>query len=841
MVLPGMDAGDRPSHAFPLGPGQFSTTGISDTLSGLGVDPALGLSADSVAARRQEFGYNEVPARQVHLVRLFLRKFWGVSAWMLELIMVLSLVLGRYVDFAVVGVLLVANAVLGFLQERRSAAVVLALRNRLQLDARVLRDGDWLQIPARDLVPGDILRLRAGDIVPADAQIVDGVLSVDQSALTGESIDVTQSRGQLADSGTLVRHGEATGVVVATGIRTRSGRATELVQQAQPKLRIEAVVAKVVAWLFGIIGVLAALVLVAVWVRGGSVPQTLPLLLVLLMSAVPVALPVIFTTSMAISARALSGHGVLVTRLSATEDAALMDVLCVDKTGTITMNQLTVSGVIPMTDVLEDDVVLAAAVASQDANQDPIDMACLAAAQARGLLDRRGRLTTVAFTPFDAANRRTESVVLHGGEPWRYLKGAIRSVALECALPDKQREDVETIARAVAAKGHRTLAVASGPKDARPVLLGLLTLHDPLRPDAAALIATLKGMGVQVKMLTGDALPVATEIGRAVGLDAIVRAADVVSRRSAAEHGSLLGEADGLAEIYPEDKYLVVRQLQDAGHATGMTGDGVNDAPALRQAEVGIAVSTATDVAKSAASVVLTEPGLTNIVSLVEQGRVTHQLILTWIINKISETILKATFVAIPYLITGRFLVSALIMLLLVLVTDFAKISLATDRAQPSSRPETWRIGGYVATAIALGAAMATEALAVLWFGWVRFGLAADDEKLFSFSFCTLLYFAVFSIVSTRERRRFWRSRPSRALTVTLLAVVAVGTIFVLTGLPGLAPLPWQAILASFGAALVGVLVINDALKATLFRRWVRAPGSLARDPAPNSSGRRFT
>jgi H+-transporting ATPase len=347
-----------------------------------------------------------------------------------------------------------------------------------------------------------------------------------------------------------------------------------------------------------------------------------------------------------------------------------------------------------------------------------------------------------------------------------------------------------------------------------------VTLYDPPRPDAKDLIASLRGLGIAVKMLTGDALAVATEIARRVGLPNIRRVADLkaASIQPGNEAVDLLAGADGFAEVFPEDKCIVVQHLQAAGHVTGMTGDGVNDAPALRQAEVGIAVSTATDVAKGAASVVLTEAGLTNIVALVEQGRTIYQRILTWIINKISRTILKAAFVAIAFVVTGKFVVSAFAMLLLVFMTDFAKIALATDHVQPSKKPETWNIGGFITVSAVLGVAMVAEALVSLYIAWPRFGLAANDSALYTFSFQTMLYFAVFSIVSARERRWFWATMPSKTLVVALTLDALVGTTLTFVGLPDLMPLPWWQTLAILGYAMVACLVVNDGLKVAMIK-----------------------
>lgn len=799
-----------------------ATASIPDTLAALHVNPDTGLTHAEVDTQRKKHGYNEVAERKAHPALEFMKKFWGISAWMLELIMILSAVLGNYTDLAVVTALLIVNAILSFTQEQRAAGVVDALRKRLQVNARALRDSNWQVIPARELVPGDIVRVRPGDVIPADVRLLTDAVSVDQSALTGESKDADKQPGDVLSSGSIVRRGEGNGLVILTGAHTYFGRTTELVQEARPKLHIEAVVAKIVRWLFVIVGAVLGAVFVLSLVRGAPMLEMIPLLLVLMMSAVPVALPVMFTVSMAFGSKELARRGVLVTRLSAAEDAATMDVLCVDKTGTITMNQLTVTGVTPLAQATEADVLVAGALASQESNQDPIDLAFLAAAQAHHVFDGLAAATPVSFAPFDAKTRRTEAVVEQNGQQLRVMKGAVRTVAEACGLQPAEIEMLDARVSASAAKGYRTLAVARGPANGTPVLLGLVALYDPPRPDAKQLIATLHDLGVQVKMLTGDALPVALEIGRGVGLPEIQRVADLkaASGQKGAETADLFAGADGFAEVFPEDKYTVVKHLQAAGHVTGMTGDGVNDAPALRQAEVGIGVSTATDVAKGAASVVLTEAGLTNIVTLVEQGRTIYQRILTWVINKISRTILKAAFVAIAFVVTGKFVVSAFSMLLLVFLTDFAKVSLATDNVKPSKNPETWNIGGFIIVSIVLGIAMVAETLFLLWIGWTNFGLATNNDALYTFSFLMLLYFAVFSVVSARERNWFWRTLPSKVFMLALSADVIVGTCLTFVGIKGLAPLPWWQMLAIFGYALVSCLVLNDALKVAMIR-WL--------------------
>jgi H+-transporting ATPase len=794
---------------------------IGRVLTHLGVDAQTGLPDAEVGARFQRYGLNEVPEQEPSPLRELAKKFWGLSAWMLELIMVLSWVLGKYSDLAVVSGLLVVNAIVSFVQEHRASGVIDALRRRLQVTARVLRNGAWHATAARNLVPGDIVRLRAGDFIPADARVVAGDLSVDQSGLTGESLAVDRGPGDLLYSGSVVRRGEATGVVIFTGQGTYFGRTTELVQRARPKMHVEEVVSGVVGRLFVIVGLLVAVAVVVSVARGFPLLEVLPLALVLLMSAVPVALPAMFTVSTAVGSMALAKKSVLVTRLSASEDAATMDVLCVDKTGTITMNRLAVADVIPFDRFTSLDVLQHGALASEEANQDPIDLAILESARAGAAIAQTAPARTIHFIPFDPQTRRTEAVVELNGQRVRVIKGAVSVVARACGLQDSGLVDLEARAREQAEKGNRVLAVARGLENDRPELIGLVALADPPRPDAAPLIAALRERGVAVKMLTGDALPVAQTIAHALGLATVRRVADLKATPAGGPPNAELAEdTDGFAEVYPEDKYTVVEHLQAAGHIVGMTGDGVNDAPALRQAEVGIAVSNATDVAKGAASVVLTDEGLSGIVTLVEQGRVIYQRILTWIINKISRTILKSAFVTIAFLATGRFVISAFAMLLVVFLTDFAKIALATDHVRWSRAPDSWRARGHVQIAVVLGAVMVLEALGLLAIGWRKFDLMANDEALHTFTFQTLFYFALFSIVSIRERRWFWTSRPSGILALALLLDAVVGTVVSTIGVPGLTPLPWTQTVFVFSYALIFALLVNDVLKVAMVRSF---------------------
>ncbi len=793
------------------------------TLSALGSSRGTGLRSEDATARLEREGANDVPEEKAHLLARLARKFWGLSAWMIELIVFLSFILHKWADLWVALSLLVVNAILSFLQEQRASAAVSALRHRLQVAARVLRDGAWQTIPAPYLVRGDVVRVRSGDFVPADVQIVEGALQVDQSVLTGESHELTKTNDDALYSGSIVRQGEATAVVVVTGVRTYFGRTTRLVESAHPKLHVEAVITRVVKWLFLIVGILVAVAIVASLVEGLQLVDILPLSLVLLMSAVPVALPVMFTVSMAVGSMELARHGVLVTRLSAAEDAANMDVVCADKTGTLTMNRLSLTGALPQPGLAEDDVVRDGALASTEANQDPIDLAFLRAARERQLLQATER--THSFTPFSPKIRRTEALVESGGRKIRVMKGALRTVAEAVGLDASAIEALEARATEEAQKGVRVLAVARADGDEPLQFVGLALLYDAPRPDSRQLIDELRSLGVTVKMLTGDALPVAREVARELGLGEVIRAPELRAAQDApTEHtAELVQGSSGFAEVFPEDKFFVVESLQTAGHVVGMTGDGVNDAPALRQAEVGIAVSGATDVAKGAASVVLTTEGLGGIIDLVKNGRAIYQRVLTWIVNKVSRTILKSGFVVIAFLVTGKFVISALGMILLVFMTDFVKIALSTDNVRPSQKPETWNIGPPVTLGALLGLVMLIEALGLLAIGWQRFDLGSDPGQLQTFTFQTLLFFALFSIVSIRERRAFWASRPSTILAAALLVDASVGILIGAYGLTELRPLPLiqTALIVSY--ALVCSLGINDFIKSAFIARYRNA------------------
>jgi H+-transporting ATPase len=784
-------------------------------------DFTSGLKQTEVENCLKQYGYNEVPEKKVNPVFRFLTKFWGLTAWMLELIIILSWFLHKESDAYIVIGLLVFNAIIGFAQEQNAANAVEALKKKLQVNAKVLRDGIWKTVPARELVPGDIIRVRIGDFVPADVKIIQGEIGIDQSVLTGESIEAEKKPKEIVYSGSIVTRGEASGIVVLTGINTYFGRIIQLVQIAKPRLHIEDIISKVVKWLLIIVAVLLSVAFVTLLLQGINLLETLPLMLVLLLGAIPVALPAMFTVSMALGSLELVKKGVLVTRLSAPDDAASMDILCVDKTGTITMNKMSVVKLVPLNGHSENDILLYGALASQEANHDSIDTAFINAARQKNLLS--SSFVQKTFTPFDPKTRRTEAIVKNGKNEFRVIKGSFPVIAQVCGLDDNNKADLETKIDELAKDGYRTLAVAKSQIKNKPQLVGLAALHDPLRPDSEKLIAELRNLGVSVKMLTGDALPIAKEIARAAGIgDRIIKVSELkeLAKSNPLKAVELAEKSDGFAEVYPEDKYLIVKDFQAKGHIVGMTGDGVNDAPALKQAEVGIAVSNATDVAKGAASIVLTEEGLCNILGTIKIGRMMFQRINTWILNKITRTVLKTCFIVLAFLLLGKFVISASAMLIMIFMTDFVKISLSTDNVRWSKKPSIWDINGLAKVSVVLGLIMVAEAFGLLYIGLNYFNLGVDNGALSTFSFEILFFFAMFSIFVVREKGHFWDSVPSKTLFSILLADMALGVVLSTFGLLGLKAIPLIETIVVIVYAFLFSLVINDFIKFGLLKKW---------------------
>ncbi|WP_297903456.1 plasma-membrane proton-efflux P-type ATPase [Metallibacterium sp.] len=769
-------------------------------------DHAQGLTSIEAAQRLQHFGPNAIADKPVPAWRQLLVKFWAPVPWMLEAVIVLQVLLGRVTESIVIAALLVFNALVAFAQEQRAKDALTLLRKQLHVNARVLRDGHWHVLAAEQVVPGDIVHVRAGDIVPADLALFDGAVSLDQAALTGESLPVDAGSGKPAWTGSVVRQGEASGSVTATGARTFFGRTAELVRNSNAPSHMQRTIFAIVERLMIFdAGLVVLVVAFALW-HHLPLADTTIFALMLLVASVPVALPATYTLATAVSSLQLAHQGVLVTRLPAVEEAAAMDTLVSDKTGTLTQNTLTLAGVTPLATGSDVSVVLrAAALASDDATQDPLDLAVLTPARAQGLL--KDAPERQAFHPFDPGTRRSEGVYSVDGQPWRAVKGAANVIGPLCKLDAAQQSTLDTAEKTLATSGARVLAVAAGPAGALQ-LLGVVGLSDPPRPDAANLIQQITQLGVRVHMATGDALETARAIAAQLGLGTRV----CETSGESLQHPE---NCDLFARVLPEDKHAIVQALQRAGHVTGMTGDGVNDASALRQAELGIAVASATDVAKAAAGVVLTAPGLGGVLTVVRRGREVHRRMLTYTLNKVLRTLVIVVFLTFGVLLTGQFVISPLLIVLMLFANDFASMSIATDRVLPAVRPQRWQVGRLMGAAGLL--ALLSLLASLLIYLWAR-ALGLSAVQLQTVVFLILVFTNQTGIYVLRNDAPMWRLAPSR-----WMAAASLGDIVIVSLLAGfgilMAALPWVVVSGVLLASVVFALLL-DLIKRPLFTRF---------------------
>ena len=759
-----------------------------------------GLTTVEAGERRKQYGANALPESKANPWTDLAKRLWGPIPWMLEAALALELFMGRHVQAGVIAALLVTNAVVAFFQERKAGEALALLRQQLDVKTRVMRDGAWCSLSARELVPGDLTHLRVGDIAPADATLLEGQLLLDTSTLTGESMPREAKPGDATYAGTVVVRGEADALVDATGTRTRFGKTAELVRAGSAPGHIERVVVSVARALVAVDLVLVAVIVAYAVLKHLEPSEVAPYCLILLVASVPVALPATFSLALALGARELAEQGILVTRLAALEDLAGMDVLCTDKTGTLTQNLLSVGGVKAFGSRTPDEVLALAAMASDAATQDPLDLAIL-----RGSRAAPGQVR-LRFVPFDPLTRRSEAFFATAGAERRVVKGAPSAVSQLVTTPPKGF-DAEVLA--LASAGNRVLAVAAG--DAALELVGLVGLMDAPRDDTREAVAGLHALGIRLVMATGDAFPTAQSIARAVGLSpegqALIPGA-VLSDAS-------LVSANVLAGVFPEDKFRLVGAHQRVGHITGMTGDGVNDAPALRQAEVGIAVSNAVDVAKAAASVVLTRPGLSSIEPAVLAGRRVFSRMRTYTLNKIIKTLQVSVFLTVGLLWTGEAIVTPRLILLLLFANDFVTMALSADRVTASLAPEQWNVRGLVRTASLLAAGWLTLGFAGV--AVARTVLNVPLPQLQTLSFLMLVFTGQATVYLAREKGRFWKSTPGAALLWATGGDLVIVSALALSG-TWMAAVPWQYAAGLFLAVLLGAGGL-DELKVRLLSR----------------------
>jgi H+-transporting ATPase len=780
-------------------------------MNGRAADPAAapravdcaGLTAEEARRRLGQYGPNALPDEGTPALHLFLGKLWAPVPWMLEAAIVLQLAIGEHVEAAIIGALLLFNAALGFTQERRAKAALDALKEGLALIAWARRDGAWRRIPAADLVPGDLIRLSLGAIVPADARLLEGNLLLDQSSLTGESVPAEAGPEGVAHAGTVVRRGVALAEVTATGASTTFGRTVELVRIAHAESSEQHAVLAVVRNLAVMNG--AVVVLLVAYAHAIALPfaRVIPLVLTAVLASIPVALPATFTLAAALGAQALARRGVLLTRLSAIHEAAVMDVLCSDKTGTLTRNEMAVTAVQPSSGFTESQLLALAVLASSDGSQDPVDAAAHAAAAQRGAAQLGLRRT--GFVPFDPSTKMSEAAVLDAdGRSLRIVKGAFAAVSRLCAPEAGSAAEADALARA----GARVLGLAVGPPEAMR-LAGLVGLSDPPRTDSAALIEELRANGVQTLMVTGDAPGTAVTVARAVGLAGAVWSGGPFPERLAPADFAVY------AGVLPEDKYRLVRALQHGGHVVGMCGDGVNDAPALRQAQIGIAVSSATDAAKAAAGIVLTEPGLQGIVTAIRESRSTFQRILAYTLNALIKKFELVLLLLIGLVMTAHAVMTPILMVLLLVTNDFLTMSLTTDRVTPSQHPDAWRIRPITAAAAVLGFCKLGFSACVLAVGWRVLHMGV--RELQTLAFVAIAFSNQATVYVVRERRWLWRSRPSGWLLLSSLVDLTTATSFALAGIL-MAPLSPAIVLVLLAAAAAFALALDGVKVAVLGR-----------------------
>ncbi|EWG07877.1 MAG: cation transport ATPase [Candidatus Aramenus sulfurataquae] len=785
----------------------YEKESIEEVLRELDTSPE-GLSEEEAKKRLEKYGFNEVKEKKVNPVVKFLKKFWAPVPWMLEVTIVLTYVLGKYLDMYIIAFLLVFNSVVSFVQEHRAENAVELLRQKLSVQAKVLRNGKWKLIPAKFLVPGDVVHIRLGDIVPADVKILEGEVSVDQSALTGESLPVAKDKGDVAYSGSIVRRGEANGVVIATGAKTYFGKTTELVEKARAESHLEKLILNIVKYLIAIDVALVLALTAYSLISGVSLSDVLPFSLIVLIASVPVALPATFTIAMALGALEMSKKGILVTRLTASEDAASMDVLNLDKTGTITENRLRVGDPVPWEGFDKDDVVKYAYMASDEASQDPIDNAVISCLRENNV--KVESYERVDFKPFDPSTKRTEAVVEIEGKKIRVTKGAPQVIA---QLANVKDERYFKVLEDLASRGFRTISVAVGEEGGELKLVGILPLYDRPRKDSKQFIEEIKGLGVKPKMITGDNKLIAREIAKEVGIGESICDIREIKTLREEEQVKKIEECDVFAEVYPEDKYLIVKSLQKAGHIVGMTGDGVNDAPALKQAEVGIAVYNATDVAKASASMVLTHEGLTDIVEAIKSGRKIYQRMLTYTLNKIIKTLQVVLFLTLSFFVVRFFVTTPFDVILLLFLNDFVTMSIATDNVRYSKYPERWDVRKLISASLILAFLVVIESFFTLWVALVQ-GIHVDE--IHTFVFDLLVFSGQLTVYVVRERRSMWSSKPSNFLMLSSIADIIFTVLISWLGIL-VTPLPLLYVLEVLGISFAFAAGI-DLVKNVSFR-----------------------
>lgn len=777
------------------------------------ISSGKGLGTSDAEERALIYGYNEIEEKRVNPVFKFLKSFWGPIPWMIEIAAILSAVIHHWEDFYIITALLLLNAVVGFWQEHKADNAIELLKKKLALTAKVLRDGRWIEVPARELVPGDVIRVRFGEILAADVKLLAGdYLEADESALTGESLPVHKNVGDVAYSGSIAKKGEMDAMVVATGMNTFFGKTAKLVEDAQTQSHFQKAVIKIGDYLIVLAIALVLLIFTVAMFRHESWISTLQFALVLTVAAIPVALPAVMSVTLAVGATALAKKEAIVSKLVAIEEMAGMDILCSDKTGTITKNELTLAQVLAFGDFRDDDVLLCAALSSRAEDKDPIDDAVISKSSS---LSDLSSYEEVEFHPFDPISKRTAAKVKkNDGTIMEVSKGAPQVILDLVSAEESLVDDVNAKVDDLAGRGYRAIGVASTDADGKWKFVGLIPLYDPPREDSKSTIESANAMGVEVKMVTGDHLAIAKEIASQVGLKTNILSTEYLEDKSDSEMGRVVESSDGFAQVFPEHKYKIVEILQKLGHFVGMTGDGVNDAPALKKADAGIAVDGATDAAKSAADIVLTRPGLSVIIDAIVESRKIFQRMTSYAIYRIAETIRVLLFIVLSILVFNFYPVTAIMIVLLALFNDAPIMSIAYDNVKYSNEPEKWSMRVVLGAGTFLG--IIGVAVTFSLFYIVEHVMHLDRSVIQTLMFLKLAVAGHLTIFMTRTKGPFWSIMPSAALFWSAVVTKLLATLLAVYGWY-VTPIGWKLAGLVWGYAIIE-LIVTDFLKVRFYR-----------------------
>ena len=786
----------------------------------LNTSPKSGLNTDEVKKRLKSSGFNEIPEKKVNPIIKFLGYFWGPIPWMIEAADIISFIIGHWIDFYIIFSLLLTNSLVGYYQEHKAENIIAYLKNRLSINARVLRDGVWTTIPARELVPGDIIRIRLGDIVPSDVKLLEGkYLVVDESVLTGESLPVNKKAGDVAYSSSIVKRGEMTAVVIATGLKTFFGKTVKLVQEAKTISRYQRLIVRIGNYLIALTLILVFAMAIGEIARGVSILNLLKFSLVLTVAAIPAALPAVLSITMAIGAYELAKKKAIVTKLVSVEEMAGVNILCSDKTGTLTKNQLTVSDPIPLNSKFKPpDVILYASLSSREEDKDPIDIAILESLDKYDLKEKYRKYKQIEFYPFDPVRKRTEAVIEdENGNKFYVAKGASQVILKMTRLAGTQFNKIMDTVDKYAHRGYRILGVAKRDDTGRWIYIGLIPLYDPPREDASSTIKLLKKMSIKVKMVTGDHISIAREMGKILGIGSKIYTINKIEKEPPKHAIKIVEEADGFAQVYPEHKYKIVDLLQKAGFVVAMTGDGVNDAPALKKADVGIAVANSTDAARAASDIVLLAPGISIIKEAILTARKIFQRMYSYVVYRITESIRILFFVTFTIMFLRIYPITPVMLILLALLNDLPILAIAYDNVKVPKKPNRWDMRLILTLSTILGTLGLISSFIVLWLCITYLKLSLPMIQ--TFVFLKLAVAGHLTIFVTRTDGPFWSIKPGKWLLNSAIITKLIATIITWVGLGLVAPISPELIAIVWIYAFTWFFMA-DQLKIAVYKSY---------------------